>query len=187
VQEIRAAAEAAISNLEAERWRFTHDKLREFVLAKLSAEELRDKPLRLEVSIESAYRQRPEYLPALAHPFEQAEVWNKAAAYLLALADRVLQQGALEQALRNHKQATELQKRFQAPQLMSRLRRALACHKRCVRFGRAGHARYQLWVGHSYWLFENPRRAFEEMGQALLTAQELEMRHDQALAHLWLG
>lgn len=76
--------DAAVLEARENRWYFAHDKLREFLLARLRQEEntLRDLHHRVAVAIEAVFTGQDSYVPALAHHWTQARNAVKATYYL---------------------------------------------------------------------------------------------------------
>jgi tetratricopeptide (TPR) repeat protein len=73
---------SSVIDIEQNRWRFAHDKLREGVLLTLAAEELPALHRRLAETIENVHPNDPIYIPAIARHYQQAGIHDKAAVYL---------------------------------------------------------------------------------------------------------
>ncbi len=81
------------------QWRFTHDKIRETVLAEIGPERRRDLSLRVATAMESVHGSAPDRVQAQAMLWSEAEVPEKAAHYLLLSAAQLLATGNPEKAV----------------------------------------------------------------------------------------
>lgn len=81
------------------QWRFTHDKIREAVLAEIGANERRDLSFKVATAMESQYGSAPDRVQALAALWTDAGVADKAAQYLLLSAAQLLAIGNPEKAV----------------------------------------------------------------------------------------
>jgi Protein kinase domain/AAA ATPase domain len=91
---------AAILEGYGYQWRFTHDKLREAVLAEIDDDTRRAFSLKGAAAIESVYGAAPEWIHAQAVLWKEAGVPDKAAHYLLLAAAQLLSTGSPEKAVR---------------------------------------------------------------------------------------
>lgn len=92
--------DAAILEGYGYQWRFTHDKLREAVLAELASDLRRELSHKVAAAIESVHGTSPDWLQAQAVLWKEAGVPGKAAQYLLLAAAQLLSTGAPEKAVR---------------------------------------------------------------------------------------
>lgn len=88
-----ACGENAIFEGYGYQWRFTHDKIREAVLAEIGAHERRDLSLKVATAMESQYGSAPDRVQTQAVLWTDAEVPDKAAHYLLLSAAQLLATG----------------------------------------------------------------------------------------------
>jgi tetratricopeptide (TPR) repeat protein len=91
--------DAAILEGYGYRWRFTHDKLREAVLAEISRDLRRDLSLKVATAIESVHGASPDWIQAQGVMWKEAGVTEKAAHYLLLAAAQMLSTGAPEKTV----------------------------------------------------------------------------------------
>jgi tetratricopeptide (TPR) repeat protein len=96
---LRACAEAAVLEVSEDTWRFSHDRLRDRLLADLSAEERRALHLRVGNAMEARYREVPSQAAVLAHHFQQAGERSRSAHYTLLAGEQALLTGALSEAV----------------------------------------------------------------------------------------
>ncbi|MFN8419220.1 MAG: protein kinase [Anaerolineae bacterium] len=82
-------ANAAVLEVYQNRWRFAHDKLREGVIAALTAEQKRQLHQRIAKAIEAVYTDNPDYTMALAYHWRYAEVENKERHYATLAGDQL--------------------------------------------------------------------------------------------------
>jgi serine/threonine protein kinase/tetratricopeptide (TPR) repeat protein len=94
-----ACGENAIFEGYGYQWRFTHDKIREAVLAEIGVEERRGLSLKVATAMESVYGSAPDRVQAQAVLWKAAEVPEKAAHYLLLSAAQLLATGNPEKAV----------------------------------------------------------------------------------------
>jgi serine/threonine protein kinase/tetratricopeptide (TPR) repeat protein len=95
-----ACGEAVILEGHGYQWRFTHDKLREAVLAEIGPDSRREFSLEAATAIESVHGAAPDWLHVQAVLWRDGGVPDKAAHYLLLTAAQMLSTGASEQAVR---------------------------------------------------------------------------------------
>lgn len=115
---LQAGTDAAILEVRDSEWRFAHDKLREGLLASLSAPELKSLHCQLGAAIESAYPEGERPLAALADHFAQGGDAVKAAAYASQAGSKALRSGALHEALALLEHACALQEQTEAAPLV---------------------------------------------------------------------
>lgn len=94
-----ACGENAIFEGYGYQWRFTHDKIREAVLAEIGSNERRDLSLKVATAMESQYGAAPDRVQAQAVLWKDAGVPEKAAHYLLLSAAQLLATGNPEKAV----------------------------------------------------------------------------------------
>lgn len=97
---LTVCAETAILEGLGYRWRFTHSKLREAILADLDPENRQDLHRRVATAIERVHGDPPEWINALAFHWKQAEDREKAAHYLFEAAAQMLSTGVPEKAVK---------------------------------------------------------------------------------------
>jgi len=78
---------SAILDVEEDRWRFTHDKLREGILSTIVADDLADLHRKLAETLEQVHPNDLLHVPAIARHYERAGVHDKAAHYLTQAAE----------------------------------------------------------------------------------------------------
>ncbi len=81
------------------KWRFTHDKLREAVLAEIGRDLRRELSFKVASAIESVHGTAPDWIHAQAILWKEGGVPGKAAHYLLLTAAQMLSTGAPEKAV----------------------------------------------------------------------------------------
>jgi hypothetical protein len=91
---------AAILEGYGYQWRFTHDKLREALLAEMSPDARRALSAKGAAAIESVYGTAPEWIHTQAVLWKEGGVPDKAASYLLLAAAQLLSTGSPEKAVR---------------------------------------------------------------------------------------
>lgn len=92
--------DAAVLEVSDDRWRFSHDKLREALLADLDRTQLQTLHRDVGEALESLYRDQPDHAAALAHHFERAGLPTRALHYALLAGEHALRRGALVEAER---------------------------------------------------------------------------------------
>lgn len=98
--DLAECAAVAVLEVHEDRWRFAHDKLREALLANLSAAELVRWHLHIGSAIEQAHAASiPTYAAALAHHFDQAGEPIRAFAYRVQAGEQSLNSGAVQEAI----------------------------------------------------------------------------------------
>ena len=90
---------AAILEGHGYQWRFTHDKLREALLAEMTHATRRALSRRAASAIESVYGEAPEWIHTQAALWKEGGVPDKAASYLLLAAAQLLSIGSPEKAV----------------------------------------------------------------------------------------
>ncbi len=91
--------DAAILEGYGYQWRFTHDKLREAVLAELPSDSRRELSGKVAAAIESVHGASPDWLQTQAVLWKEAGVADKASQYLLLAAAQLLSAGVPERAV----------------------------------------------------------------------------------------
>jgi len=78
------ASNVAILEVFEEKWRFVHDKLREYLLHELrqDSENWKQHHLRAAETVETVYPDNERYIPALAHHYSEAGIIDKAVPYI---------------------------------------------------------------------------------------------------------
>ena len=94
-----ACGENAILEGYGYQWRFTHDKIREAVLAEIGPSLRRDLSLKVATAMEAVYGSAPDRVQAQAMLWKEAGVPEKAAHYLLLSAAQRLATGNPEKAV----------------------------------------------------------------------------------------
>lgn len=98
---------SAVIEVEQDRWRFAHDKLREGLLLTITTDELPTLHRRLAEMIENIHPDEPEYIPALARHYQAAGLHHKAAVHLAQAGDLALQGFANHEAIGFYRAALE--------------------------------------------------------------------------------
>jgi hypothetical protein len=107
--DLAACASASVLEVSENRWRFTHDKLREAVLAELADEERIAAHGRIARAIERAYlTDLGPHAAALAYHFDEAGEPVRATRYHLAAGESATRSGAMLQAIRHLERAVLL-------------------------------------------------------------------------------
>lgn len=85
------ASNVAILEVFEEKWRFVHDKLREYLLHELQEDSVQWKQYHRSAAetIETVYTDNERYVPALAYHYSEAEIIDKAVPYLDRAAELV--------------------------------------------------------------------------------------------------
>jgi serine/threonine protein kinase len=105
---LTTCAHAAILEVQDNRWRFAHDKLREFLLTEMQGERRRALHQQTAEAITTVYGEANDQIPALAYHWSQAQVADKAVYYLDKAAQGAILSGAAEEAIRLVNQANTL-------------------------------------------------------------------------------
>ncbi|HEX2570736.1 MAG TPA: AAA family ATPase [Polyangia bacterium] len=105
---LQGCAEAAVLEVSEASWRFAHDKLREGLLAELSAETRQGIHRRLAEALERVYGEALEHAAALAYHFDEARVPGRAARYAARAGAWAARRGALGEAVTLLERAVEL-------------------------------------------------------------------------------
>ncbi len=95
---LTACAGAAVLDVQDDRWRFAHDKLRDGVLAELSDESRQALHRQVAEAIEKVYPDQPEQYAILAHHWSQAKDVAKEARFTALAGDQSMQVGAFAEA-----------------------------------------------------------------------------------------
>jgi tetratricopeptide (TPR) repeat protein len=95
---LTACAGAAVLDVQDDRWRFAHDKLREGVLAELSDEERQALHRQVAEAIERVYPRQPDQYAILAHHWAQAKDVAKEAHFTALAGDHAMVAGAFAEA-----------------------------------------------------------------------------------------
>lgn len=90
------------------RWRFSHDKLREALIGGLRAEQRRAYHLQIAEHLERQLADNPRLAPLVAHHFRGAQDGARELSAGLIAGEQLLLQGAYGQALKAHERALEL-------------------------------------------------------------------------------
>ncbi|MCI0396015.1 MAG: AAA family ATPase [Chloroflexi bacterium] len=92
-------ANAAVLNVQDERWQFAHDKLRERLLARLTEPERRNLYRRVALAFETIYASAPERAATLAYFWAQAGDAGQELKYAAVAGQYALQSGANHEAV----------------------------------------------------------------------------------------
>ncbi len=124
---LMAAAAVAVLEVEDGSWRFAHDRLRERLLADLTAEARQELHRQLAGALEQVYGSEPGHAAQLAYHFAQAADPARCAHYAALAGAEALQAGALTEAVALLTKARELHARLDPPPLeRARVLRLLA-------------------------------------------------------------
>ncbi|MBL9008144.1 MAG: AAA family ATPase [Myxococcales bacterium] len=97
---LEGCADAAVLEVCEDRWRFSHDKLREALLADLDRRSQQTLHCTIAEALESMYRDHVDHAAALAHHFERGGLPARALHYALVAGEHALRRGALVEAER---------------------------------------------------------------------------------------
>lgn len=121
------AAAAAVLEVVEDRWRFSHDKLRETLLADLPAAEQRALHRQVGEAIEAAHTDVTEHAARLFHHFEHGGDRGRAARYGVLAGERALSRGSVDEAERLLRASVKNLAQLDAPRLeQARAQRLLA-------------------------------------------------------------
>lgn len=107
-QDLARCANAAVLEINENRWRFSHDKLRDGVVAEIPAGERQELHRRIAQAIETVYPGIPEQYAALAHHWHMVEDAEKERHYAALAGEVALQNSANLDAARLFSRALEL-------------------------------------------------------------------------------
>ncbi|MEM7113990.1 MAG: protein kinase [Chloroflexota bacterium] len=99
---LQRAADTAVLEVRDNQWQFSHDKLREAMLAQLQLTQLRDAHRQVALAIEQVYPQDVRYYPRLLTHWQTAEDEEKELGYLLPVVNQIVELAG------NYKQGSEL-------------------------------------------------------------------------------
>jgi serine/threonine protein kinase len=105
---LTACANAAILEVDEERWRFTHDKLREALLDSLTRDQRQALHAQVAQAFESQFKTHPDYARALAHHWGLAGDHARELHYSLVTARQMLRAGAYDEATQTLRRCLEL-------------------------------------------------------------------------------
>lgn len=114
---LRDCAEAAILEVFAQQWRFSHDKLREHLLATLGAVERQQLHHEVALALERAYPDPTTQAAARAYHYEQAGIIDKAAVCTVFAGQQAARRGSLAEAAALLAKAAALQQLTATPRL----------------------------------------------------------------------
>ena len=97
---LNLCAETAVVEFQYERWRFSHDKLRETLLDGLDTTDLPPLHRQVAEAIERVYPDDPSYLASLAYHWQEAGDTKKEAWYKALAGEQAVNNGAYEDAIR---------------------------------------------------------------------------------------
>jgi tetratricopeptide (TPR) repeat protein len=100
-----ACVSAAVLDVQEDRWRFAHDKLREGVLVAIPENELPALHRQVAEAIEKVYPDDPESYATLAYHFQQAGIRDKAVQYLIQAGDSARSAFANKEAITFYRDA----------------------------------------------------------------------------------
>ncbi len=99
-EHLTTCAAVAVLEISENRWRFTHDKLREACLRELTEAERKTWHLRIGEAMERAYHhERSRHAAQLGYHFDQADRPERALPYLLQAGDRATPRGSMHEAI----------------------------------------------------------------------------------------
>lgn len=78
---------SGVLDVEQDRWRFAHDKLREGIIAQIHPAELPAMHHKLAVTLEQVHPGDPAYIPAIARHYQRAGIRDKATTFLAQAGD----------------------------------------------------------------------------------------------------
>ncbi len=97
---LEAMSDAAIINVIDNEWQFTHDKLRDGLLDKITGLETRDLHRRVAEAIEEVYAEQPEHTVSLAYHWRNAGDMSREFRHVIRAGDQTLSNGAYEEAIK---------------------------------------------------------------------------------------
>lgn len=128
-------AEAAILEMHGGRWRFTHDQLRDTLLARLSATDRRELHRAVADAIVQTYPDPDQYATALAYHYRESGQLSVSAQFSIVAAEQALRSGAMTEAMTQLDQARAICSAIGAqPLLRARVHSLLV--KACVGLGK---------------------------------------------------
>ena len=114
---LRECAEAAILEVFAQQWRFSHDKLREHLLTTLGVVERQQLHHEVALGLERAYPDPATQAAARAYHYEQAGIIDKAAVCAVFAGQQAARRGSLSEAAALLTKAAALQQLTATPRL----------------------------------------------------------------------
>ncbi|MFO0572688.1 MAG: AAA family ATPase [Polyangia bacterium] len=105
---LASCADAGVLEVHEERWRFSHDKLREVLLGELSPHETRQLHRTVAGALERLYGDGALHAAALAYHFDHGGVPERAVHHGLHAGEHALRRGALVEASQILRRTTEL-------------------------------------------------------------------------------
>lgn len=105
---LTACANAAILEVDDERWRFTHDKLREALLDSLTRDQRQALHAQVAQALETQFDTHPDYARALAHHWGLAGDYARELRYSLITAHQMLRAGAYDEATQTLRRCLDL-------------------------------------------------------------------------------
>ncbi len=114
---LTTCSNAAVLENQDNRWRFAHDKLREGLLAGLTADEKQSLNRTVAEAIEQAYPDSRVYAAALAYHWANANQVDKEAHYQALAGEQALQSGAYQEAVKYLLRTVALYQQAQATRL----------------------------------------------------------------------
>lgn len=114
---IHAAAAVGVLEATGTEWRFSHDKLRERILAELKPAERRALHLQVAEGLESVYHDEDDHAAAIAHHFHEGGRPALAARHYARAGKAALSRGAPFEAEGHFERATRLHDQTQAAQV----------------------------------------------------------------------
>lgn len=124
---IRQCADAGVLEIHEQRWRFSHDKLRERILQEMTAEVRRELHATVARDLEAVYQGSLAHATLLAYHHREAQNPARAAHYYALAGDASLQRGTPGEAVALLEQALALRQNLEVSRLESvRMWRALA-------------------------------------------------------------
>ncbi|HRI48734.1 MAG TPA: AAA family ATPase [Pseudomonadota bacterium] len=112
---LEACAAVAVLEVNDNRWRFAHDKLRETLIAQIPAEQRQSWHRRIGEALESVYASDLDpHAAALGHHFAQAHDFSRAVRYRVMAGQHTLRSGAVQEAVAHLESARGLLTRTSA-------------------------------------------------------------------------
>lgn len=153
-QWLTICSEEFIFDVQDDRWRFAHDKLREGLLSELDETHRRALHQRAAEAILAVYGESAIHYPSLAYHYQNAHIEEKAMLYKARAGEYALDKGAYGEAIAYLEQALKLADRHELPPL----RRAILERKLAATYLAVGNI--QAGLHHS-------RKALEIFGYPL--------------------
>ncbi len=144
---LNRCADTAVLDVQEDRWRFAHDKLRDGLLADLTAAERRGLHRQAAQAMEAIYTADPHYVTALAYHWRLADEEERERPYAILAGEQALASSAFQEAVGHFERALQL---GPGPQELALVQRKLGRSY----FGLGDYAAAEGHLQHSLALYE---------------------------------